>query len=354
MVDVEAARGDIGGHKQVDRLVAQAIHDAIALVLGEAAMQRLRLIAASGQGLGKVVDLAAGAAEDDRGRRILGVEDAHDGGGLVEPLDDEGGLTDAGSVFGALGRRRDRDALGVAQVFARQLVDALGHRRGEEHRLPRLGCLGEDGLDVLDEAHLEHLVGLIENDRLDLAELERSAIAQVERASRSGDDHVDAAAQGLDLLTCRSAAVDRDQAHAHGLAVAAEGLGDLQGELTGGHEHQSAGLLAVAPGIEALEDRQGEGRGLARARGGLAQHVAAADEQRDRGSLDGRGLLVAEGIECGEEVAPQSQGGKVETGVVHGRTLPCWRTPFRSGRGLTSGPSPRRASWRDGGHPCRP
>ena len=52
MVDVQAARSNVGSHEQVDRLVAQAIHDPIALILREAAMQGLCLVAAGGKGLG--------------------------------------------------------------------------------------------------------------------------------------------------------------------------------------------------------------------------------------------------------------------------------------------------------------
>ena len=172
MVDVQAACSHVSRHEQVDCLVAQAIHDAIALILREPSVQSLCLVAAGRERLGEIVDFASGAAEDDRCCGVLGIEDAHDGRGLVEALDDVRGLADAGHVVGTLGGGRDGDPLGIAQVLARQLVDALGHRRGEEHRLARLRGLGEQGLDVLDESHLEHLIGFVEHDRAHVTKLE--------------------------------------------------------------------------------------------------------------------------------------------------------------------------------------
>ena len=60
---------------------------AIALVLAEAPVQGLSLVAARGETLCEVIHLTAGAAEDDGCRRILRVEHAHKSGGLVRTLD---------------------------------------------------------------------------------------------------------------------------------------------------------------------------------------------------------------------------------------------------------------------------
>ena len=69
--------------------------------------------------------------------------------------------------------------------------------------------------------------------------------------------------------------------------------------------------------IEALEDGQCEGGGLAGAGRCLAEHVGAANEQRDGGGLDRRGLFVAERRQRGEEVTPQSKGSEVQFRGVH-------------------------------------
>ena len=56
----------------------------------------------------------------------------------------------------------------------------LRHRRG-------------DAADVLDEAHVEHAVGFVEHEELDVAELDVALAHQVEQAARRGDQDVDAA-----------------------------------------------------------------------------------------------------------------------------------------------------------------
>jgi hypothetical protein len=61
---------------------------------------------------------------------------------------------------------------------------------------------------------------------------------------------------------------------------------------------------------EALQDGQGEGRGLARSRGGLAEQVAALDQRRDRLLLDRRGLFVAQRGESLDDAPIEPQRGK--------------------------------------------
>ena len=65
VLDVEAARGDVGGDEQVGLAAAEHLHDAIALPLLHAAVQRLRAVAVRVQRLDERLDLEARAAEHD-------------------------------------------------------------------------------------------------------------------------------------------------------------------------------------------------------------------------------------------------------------------------------------------------
>ena len=63
--------------------------------------------------------------------------------------------------------------------------------------------LVEDRLEVLGEAHVEHLVGLVEDDGGDVAEPQAAAVEQVERPAGRRDDDVDAGLQGAQLADDR-------------------------------------------------------------------------------------------------------------------------------------------------------
>ena len=84
-------------------------------------------------------------------------------GGEVDLDDALGDALDGG------GHRRHRDAGGVAQHRFGELGDVLGHGGREEQRLPLDRQLGDDFADVVDEAHVEHAVGFVEHEELDLS-----------------------------------------------------------------------------------------------------------------------------------------------------------------------------------------
>ena len=195
-------------------------------------------------------------------------------------------------------------------MTAGQLVDALGHRGGEQDRLAAVRRHRDDRLDVLDEAHLEHLVRLVEHQGADIVEYQRATTAQVQGAPGSGHHDVDAAPQRVDLMTRRSAAVDGDQSGSELAPVPVERLRHLERQLAGGHEDQRGRCLAALPDVESLEDRQREGRGLARAGRCLPEQVPARDEHGDGRRLDGGRLLVAEGRQRAEQFRAKTQLGE--------------------------------------------
>ena len=193
---------------------------------------------------------------------------------------------------------------------AGQLVDALGHGRGEQNRLAALRRHRDDGLDVLDEAHLEHLVRLVEDQGADVVEYQRATTAQVQGPTRRGHHDIDSPPQRVDLMTCGSAPVDGDQSGSESTPVSVERLRDLERQLTGGDEDQRGRCLPALTDVESLEDRQREGRGLARAGRRLSEQVPARDEHRDRRRLDRGCLFVPEGRQSAEQLRAQTQLGE--------------------------------------------
>ena len=60
-------------------------------------------------------------------------------------------------------------------MVLRDAADLGRHGRGEQRDLPLLRRLLEDPFDVVDEAHAQHLVGLVEHDVLERVELQSAA-----------------------------------------------------------------------------------------------------------------------------------------------------------------------------------
>ena len=194
--------------------------------------------------------------------------------------------------------RRHFDANRVAQQALRQLLDLRRHGRREQRRLARrMRRLGE-AADVVDEAHVEHAVGLVEHQPRRLGQDHVLLADQVGEPARRGDQHVDARRDLADLAEARDAAEHQRGRDMRALGQHAERFVDLHGELAGRNQHQRARRLGAALGAERDDlgqDRQREGRGLAGAGLGDAQNVAAGELRRNGLDLDRLGFGVAGG-----------------------------------------------------------
>ncbi len=263
--------------------------------------------------------LGAGEDEDALDRRIAqdvaqqrllgaGVDEDHL---LLDPLG-----------RGGDGRHRDLDRIG--QVLAREAGDVLRHGGREEQALPLLGQHLHDALEGVDEAEVEHLVGLVEDEDLDALQRQRAPLDQVDQPARGGDQDVDARGE-RPLLTADGDAAEH---HRGGVgqvaAVIAERFGDLVGELAGGREHQHPAAAARGAAVrerQAVQDRQREGRGLAGAGLGDAAEVAARHGRRDRLGLD-RGRRDVAGL----AERPQHGLGEAEISELGQGCIRCSRT----------------------------
>jgi hypothetical protein len=145
----------------------------------------------------------------------------------------------------------------------------------------------EDLLDVVDEAHVEHLVAFVEHPEAQVFQLERAALEVVLDAARCPDDDVDAAAQSCLLRLVLGAAVQTQAGEAVGPADGLEVRSDLLGELAGRGEDDAARGPAVGAAVsggrvfgsilgkagEALHDREHERQRLAAPRARPAHDV---------------------------------------------------------------------------------
>ena len=228
-------------------------------------------------------------AENDRplkGHRPQKLQDRAD---LLQRRDGDGILRDVGTVFRV---RLHGDLDLVALIHPRDGHDLLRDGRGEQAEIAAVPDLFNDLRHIVEKAHVEHTVRLVEDDRPDLVEPERLALIVVHEPSRRGDDDLRAFLKLLDLRLDLRAAVDHGHADVLGKRQkTAQLVSDLDGKLARRREDKPLKLLRV--GVDVLDHRDAEGKGLARSGGCLCDDVLPLHQRRDRLLLDSCGISVS-------------------------------------------------------------
>ena len=203
--DVDAAGGHVGGDQHFDVTALEAGEGAFALALALVAVHRDGLEFAAAQALDQPVGAALGA-DEDQGAAAVG---AGQGAGEVVELGRLGVDVDE-AVFDlglAALRRRVGVVARVAGVGGGELAGRALERRREEEGLALIRRVADDPVDRRLEAHVEHAVGLVEDEDADALQVDRAARDQVLEPARGGDDDV-GALRRLDLGAEADAAVD--------------------------------------------------------------------------------------------------------------------------------------------------
>ena len=274
-------------------------------------MDRRRLDALPGEAAGETVRPALGPGEDEDPIDLDVFEQREQEAELARPFHE----------VDRLGHR-------LVEETTRELTDLAGLRGREQQGLALTRKRGGDAADVGDEAHVEHAIGLVEDEHLHLGEVHHAVAHQVEEPPGRRHQHVHAAAQRLHLGALADAPEDDLAAHAAPRRVAAEALGDLGGQLAGGSQDQGADRPAAVVGLDAqqlVEDGEREGRGLAGAGLGAGEQVAGLQRVGNGPSLDGSRLGVAELLEHGDQLGVElealetARGGTRAGLLFHGR-----------------------------------
>ena len=316
-VDVDPARGDVGGDENARRAALEVVERANALVLALVAVDRLGPHAGGVEVLRDAIGAALGAGEDDGAGNVGPAHQFNEHIALGGAVDEKYVLIDALDR----GRgRRDADFDRVLEHVAGEAGDLLRHGGGEQQRLARLRQFGDDPADRHDEAEVEHVVGLVEHQHLGRGEVQLAASHMVDEPAGGRDQDVEAARDEVELRTRRHAADHDGEAEGglHELGVGAKAVADLGREFSGRSEDQHAGgerRRAAAVGAEARENRQRERRRLAGAGLGDAKQIAPFEEVRNSLSLDGGRRLVAFAVEGAKERLGETEIGKLSHGT---------------------------------------
>ena len=252
-----------------------------------------------------------GTGEDQHLLELPGLDDVGQQGPLALAVHGMDDLADqlGGGVGGC-----DLHGGGGPQELRGQLLDLVREGGREEQGLPFRGQQREDLLDVADEPHVEHAVGLVQHQDLQLAEVQVALALMVQQAARRGDEDLDAGPEGLGLGVDVHAAEDGGGAQRDVLAIGADALLYLHGQLAGGREDEGpdgvarGGGRSAGVGRQQLQHGQGEAGGLAGAGLGAAHEVAAFQHQGNGLDLDGGGVFVALLAYGAQELGQQPEG----------------------------------------------
>jgi len=133
-----------------------------------------------------------------------------------------------------------------------------------------------------------------------LRQVERAFVEVVNHATRGADDDMHAATQRRELRAVALTAVNGEYMESgdmHGIAL--KGFGDLNRQFARRSEHN--GLRGGLFQIDARQNGQREGSGLAGAGLGLTQDVAIGEEMRNGSGLNGRRRFIANLFQCSEQ-----------------------------------------------------
>lgn len=151
----------------------------------------------------------------------------------------------------------------------------------------------------MDEAHVHHLVGFVEDEDFDIVHAQRALIDQIEQAARGGDENIDALRKVTNLLVDRHAAEHGRHAQLGETTIVAAALRDLRGEFARRRQHQHAAAARIGTvriGQQMVDRRQRETGRLAGTRLRNAAQIATFHQRRDRLRLDrGRGGIILGG-----------------------------------------------------------
>ena len=226
VVHIESACCHVGGYKELDAALAELLHREVALLLRQFAVQGIGIVAVLDELVGYLLRLHTGAAEYDAIDMWVVVDDTLQGEVFVLRVHH---IIYVVHVLGALVLVAYHDFVGIGEVVLGNSGNLLAHGGGEEQRVAVGRHILEDAVDAVGEAHIEHLVGLVEHYVVHGREIHYAAFHEVDEAARCGHDDMYAATHVAYLVFDGGAAIHGH--HAQSLHILGEGgkvIGNLQ------------------------------------------------------------------------------------------------------------------------------
>ena len=199
-LDVQAAPGHVGGDQHGQLAALELGQGFAALDLGDLAGKHAAGDARLAQALVQPAHLVAAVGEHDHARGILG----------AQQIDEYAKALFAAGQIDALIHAVRGHLLGFdvhsdrpGRPLARQVDDVLRKGRREQQGLAIVFARGltHDTFYLGDKTHIQHAVGLVEDEHLDMIEMQVAPARKVQEPARRGHHQIDELAiEALELL----------------------------------------------------------------------------------------------------------------------------------------------------------
>ena len=298
---VDAARRHVRRHAHARTPVAQRLDRVVALGLRVLARQRHGVEAALGQARVQPPHGLARRAEQDGGGRFMEAQQVHHRMLDVGRRHRDGLVGDVGVAFAVAG---GLDAQRAALVALGQRQDGPRHGGGKQQRAPAFRRRVEQLLQLLAEAHVQHLVGLVQHDRLQRRQVQRAALQMVAQPPRRPHHNRRPGVQRPALAHRVHAAHARHHPRPRAGIKPFQLLRHLDRQFARGghHQHQRRARHGRRLALQQLvRHRQPERHGLSGTRLRRHDQVAPARVLGQHGGLHrGQGFISARGQGLGE------------------------------------------------------
>src|SRR5690625_1528855 len=315
LFDIQPARGDVGGHQHRYTAIFEIPEHARALVLAFVAVNGGRLEAVFLKKTDQPVGAALCAAENQRlAAAVLGQHVQQ----KLALLLDVHRMNDVPDQRRNPVGRRGLYLYGIIHELAGQAFYLLRKCGGKKQGLPLPGQAPDDVAQGRQKAHVQHAVGLVQNEDFYGAQIQRAALGVVNQPARGGNNDIQPAPERLQLAVHADTAKNGVTAQRQLLAAGAQAVVHLGGQFAGGRQNQRP-RMPLARALfrtrafrkQALQQRQRKGRGFAGARRRAGQQITALQGRRNGFGLNRRGRLVSLGLERAQQRGRQPERIKI-------------------------------------------
>ena len=237
LTDIQTARRDIRGNQHPDFPFFKAVERILPVNLGFIAMNGIRTHTGTAQLTGNLVRTGLGTHKYQCTIQLRVTQGIQQQLFLVFPIDKIHRLVNG--LHGG-GYRID---LYPGKILLEQPLDQglyrFGHGSGKQQGLHfMLTHALDDAFHIINEAHIQHTVGFIQNKQFNVLQINIALSAQVIQPSRRCHQHIHSGAEGLGLVILGYTAIDQCTADIRILCIGQEAVINLDGQLTGGGENQ--------------------------------------------------------------------------------------------------------------------